>query len=113
MNFENLIATLPLLFLVLLGVLYVRWLKRAASNRAVGQAGNGLAPRTLGGLLERAAWLLACLGCLLGGARLLDMALGPDLTAPQYAAMAAGACAWVVVPYVLARAVQALRNCKR
>lgn len=113
MNSENLFALLPLFFLLAVVALFVRWRKRTAADLAVGHAGNNLEPRTLGGLLERAAWLLACLGCLLGVARLLDMALGPDLTAPQYAAMAAGACAWVVVPYVLARAVQALRSCKR
>lgn len=57
----------------------------------------------------RLVWVLPILGTL-GGAAVLALVLMGANGAPQEAAGAAIACAAAVIPYVLARAVDALRG---
>ena len=58
--------------------------------------------------LTKLIWIAPLLGAILGGIELL--ALGGAESAPQQAAGAAMACGYAVVPYVLARAIQALAD---
>lgn len=65
---------------------------------------------TLAGFFERAAWLVTLLSACWGAVLVFDASVRSDLSAPQYAAIAAGVCAKVLVPYVFARAVQSWRR---
>ena len=68
---------------------------------------------TIGGHFERLCWGVTAFMACVSLVTLLDLALRTDLSAPQYAAMAAGACAKVLVPYVFTRAVQGWRRSAR
>lgn len=60
--------------------------------------------------LEWLFWLGVCGMSALASLRMWALWFRSDVSAPQYAAEAAGIVAMVVVPYVFARAVQAMRR---
>lgn len=60
--------------------------------------------------VEQLCWVLTGFAAVFSAFRVLMLALSNGVSAPQYAAEAAGICAGVIVPYVLARAVQGFRQ---
>lgn len=60
--------------------------------------------------IERLCWLVTAGAAIVALMGLLDLLILTQLSAPQYAAMAAGVCAKVLVPYVFTRAVQGWRR---
>jgi len=65
---------------------------------------------TLGGRFERFCWFVTALAATSGAFTMFDAAARSDLSAPQYAAIAAGVCARILVPYVFTRAIQGWRR---
>jgi hypothetical protein len=59
---------------------------------------------------EKFCWVVTLLITCLGAWRLFNLALQAGVSAPQYAAEAAGICAMLLVPYVFSRAVQGFRD---
>lgn len=65
---------------------------------------------TVGGRIERLCWAVTGLMACSALFTMFDAAMRTDLNAPQYAAIAAGVCAKLLVPYVFTRAVQGWRR---
>lgn len=65
---------------------------------------------TVAGYFERFCWFVTLVAACIAGFGLVDMAMLTGMSAPQYAAMAAGVCAKAIVPYVFARSVQGWRS---
>lgn len=65
---------------------------------------------TVGGRIERLCWAVTGLMACSALFTIFDAAMRTDLSAPQYAAIAAGVCAKLLVPYVFTRAVQGWRR---
>lgn len=101
-------ALVPLA-LVVGGVVW--WLKRrgpADAAASVPSVSRGTS--TVAGRFERLGWAVTLLAACYGLFVMMDAGMRPDLSAPQYAALAAGVCAKVLVPYVFTRAVQGWRR---
>lgn len=61
-------------------------------------------------IFEQLCWIGTALMALFASFRMLNMWLTAGLSAPQYAAEAAGVMAMAVVPYVFSRAIQQARK---
>lgn len=55
-------------------------------------------------------WAVTGLFCVLATFRLINLWLTSNMSAPQYAAEAAGICAMVIVPYIFSRCAQGLAH---
>ncbi|HYF16304.1 MAG TPA: hypothetical protein VEA40_00445 [Ramlibacter sp.] len=60
-------------------------------------------------VFEAISWVVTLLLGVFAGLRLLNLWLSSGMSAPQYAAEAAGILAMTVLPYVFSRGVQQLR----
>lgn len=103
---ESVLGLLPLA-VVAGGVVW--WLAR---RRAPAVAAEGVAAvgSTLAGRFERLCWLVTALVGCYGLLTMVDASMRADLSAPQYAAIASGVCAKLLVSYVFTRAVQGWRR---
>lgn len=61
-------------------------------------------------VIELICWIGTAAMALFASLRMLNMWLTSGMSAPQYAAEAAGIMAMAIVPYVFARAVQQARR---
>jgi hypothetical protein len=55
--------------------------------------------------MAKVFWALAAIGATVGAAEFVAIVTAREISAPQQAAGAAMACAWAIIPYVIARAI--------
>jgi len=118
MTGDNLLGLIPLALIIGAVVWWVRSrAKPQASDLPPAQAlpagaASAAAPGagSFGAAFESFCWVVTLLAACIAAFDLLNLAISTSLSAPQYAAMASGACAKVIVPYVFSRAVQGWRR---
>lgn len=103
---ESVLGLVPLA-VVAGGVVW--WLSRRRAP-AVAVDGAAAVGSSLAGRFERLCWAVTALVGCYGLLTMVDASVRTDLSAPQFAAIASGVCAKVLVAYVFTRAVQGWRR---
>ena len=83
--------------------------RAVATAAAVDEHERG-ARLTIGGVIEAVAWSIVLFGCIEAVFQMYQVVSAKEISAPQQAAASAIAIAYVAIPYVFARTVQAFRG---